>query len=64
MSRRFDSEIEGLLSGFSWEYGFEEIVLISDGNCNGGSCVYSVSGICTRLSWGWSLTVLIAVGCL
>ena len=64
MSKRFDSDVEDFRRGFSGGYSFEEFVLISDGKCNEGSCVCSVSGICTRLSWSWSLTVLIAVGCL
>ena len=50
LSKRLDSDVEGLRSGLSGGYFFEEVVLISDYNCNGGSCVYSVSGICTRLS--------------
>ena len=64
MSKRIDSDVEGFLRGFSGGYILEEVVVISDGNFSGGKCVFSVSGMCTRLSWGWSLTVLIAVGCL
>ena len=53
MSRRFDSDVEGLLSGFSGEYGFNwRSCTDSVGNCNGGSCVSSVSALCTKLSWG------------
>ena len=44
-----DSDVEGLRSGFSGGYSSEEVVLISDGSCNGGSCVYSVTEMCTRL---------------
>ena len=50
LSKRLDSGVKGLRSGFSGGYSFEGVVLISDGNCNGGSCVYSVSGLCKRLS--------------
>ena len=48
--KRFDSDVEGFLRGLSESYTFEEVVLISDGNFSGGKCVYSVSGMCTRLS--------------
>ena len=61
LSKRFDSDVEGFISGFSGGCSLEEVVLISDGSFSGGKRVYSVSGMCTRLSWGWSLTVLIAV---
>ena len=50
LSKRFDSDVEDFLRGFSGGYSFEEFVLISDGYCYGGSCEYSVSGTCTRLS--------------
>ena len=48
--KRFDSGVEGFLRGLSESYTLEEVVLISDGNFSGGKCVYSVSGMCTRLS--------------
>ena len=64
LSKRFDSDVEGFLRALSGGYILEEVVLISDGNFSGGKCVYSVSRMCTRLSLGCSLTVLIAVGCL
>ena len=50
LSRRFDSVVEGFLRGFSGGYILEEVLLISDGNFSGGNCVYSVSGMYTRLS--------------
>ena len=43
LSKRFDSDVEGFLSGFSGGYILEEIVLISDGSFSGCKCVYSVS---------------------
>ena len=49
-SKRFDSDVEGFLRCLSGGYILEEVVLISDGNFSGGKCVYSVSGMCTRLS--------------
>ena len=52
LSKRFDSDVEGFLSGFCGGYILEEVVLISDGSFSGGKCVYSVSGMCTRLSRG------------
>ena len=64
LSKRFDNDVEGFLKELSGGYSLEEVVLISDGSFSGGKCVYSVSGMRTRLSCGWSLTVLIAVGCL
>ena len=50
LSKRFDSDVEGFLRGFSGGYSLEEVVLIFDGNLGGGKSVYSVSGMCTRLS--------------
>ena len=50
LSRRFDSDVDGFLRGFSGGYTLDEVVLISDGSFNGGKCVYSGSGMCTRLS--------------
>ena len=50
LSRRFDSDVESFLRGLSGGYILEEVALISDGISNGGRCVYSVSGMCTRLS--------------
>ena len=46
LSKRFDRDVEGFLRSLSGGYNLEEVVLISDG----GNCVYSVSGMCTRLS--------------
>ena len=42
LSKRFDSDVDDFLRGFSRRYSFEKVVLISYGNCIGGSCVYSV----------------------
>ena len=50
LSKRFESDVEGFLKGLSGGYSLEEVVLISDGSFSGGKCVYSVSGMCTRLS--------------
>ena len=50
LSKRFDSDVDGILSGFNGGYNLEEVVLISDGKFSGGRCVYSVSGMCTGLS--------------
>ena len=50
LSKRFDGDVERFLWGFSGVYILEEVVLISDGSFNGGNCVHSVSGMCTRLS--------------
>ena len=50
LSKRLDSDVEGFLRGFSGRYILEEVVLISYGSFSGGKCVYSVSGMCTRLS--------------
>ena len=50
LSKRFDSDVEGFRRSFSGGYSLEEVMLISDGNFSGGSRVYSVSGMCTRLS--------------
>ena len=50
LSRRFDSDIDGFRRGFSEGYILDEVVLISDGSFSGGKCVYSRSGMCTRLS--------------
>ena len=50
LSKRFDSDVEGFVRGFRAGYILEEVVLISDGSFSGGKCVYSVSGMCTRLS--------------
>ena len=50
VSKRFESDVEGFLREFSGGYILEEEVLISDGSLSEGKCVYSVSGICTRLS--------------
>ena len=47
---RFDSDVEGFRRGFKGGSSFEEVVLSSDGNFSEGNFVYSVSGICTRLS--------------
>ena len=49
LSKRFDSDVEGFLRGLSGGYILEEVVLISDGSFSGGKCVYSASGMCTRL---------------
>ena len=48
--KRFDSDVEGFLRGLSGGYILEEVVLISDGSFSGCKCVYSVSGIGTRLT--------------
>ena len=50
LSERLDSDVEGFSRGLSGGYILEELVLISDGSFSGGKCVYSVSGMCTRLS--------------
>ena len=50
LSKRFDSDVEGFLRGLNGGYSSEEVVLISDGSFSGGKCVYSVSGMRTRLS--------------
>ena len=50
LSKRFDSDVECVLRGLSGGYSLEEVVLISDGSFSGGKCVYSITGICTRLS--------------
>ena len=50
LSKRFDSDVEGFLRGLSGGYSLEEIVMISDDSFSGGKRVYSVSGMCTRLS--------------
>ena len=50
LSKSFDRDVEGLLRGFSGGYQIEEVVLSLDGNSSGGKVVYSVSGMCTRLS--------------
>ena len=50
LSKRFDSDVEGFLRGFSEGYILEDVALISDGNFSGGKCVHSVLGMCTRLS--------------
>ena len=42
--------VEGFERGFRAGYSLEEVLLSSDGNFSGGSFVYSVSGMCTRLS--------------
>ena len=42
LSKMLVSYVEGLRSGFSGGYRLEEVVLIFDGNCNDGSCEYSV----------------------
>ena len=34
LSKRFDRTVDVVLKGFSGRYVFEEVVLISDGNCN------------------------------
>ena len=52
LSESFDRDVDDFPSGFSEGYSFEEVVLISDGNCNGGSCVYSVSRMWTSFSCG------------
>ena len=49
LSKRFDSDV-GFGRGFSGGESFEEVLLSSDGNFSGGNFVYSVSGMCTRLS--------------
>ena len=49
-SKRFDSDVEGFLRGLSGGYILEEVLLISDGSFSGGKGLYSVSGMCTRLS--------------
>ena len=49
LSKRFESDIEGFRRGFSGRYSLEEM-LSSDGNLSGGKRVYSVPGMCTRLS--------------
>ena len=48
--KRFDIDVEGFLKGLSGGYSLEVVVLISDGSFSGGKCVYSVSGMCKRLS--------------
>ena len=50
LSKRFGSDVEDFLRGFSGGYCLEEVVLSSDGILSGGKRVYSVSGMCTRLS--------------
>ena len=50
LAKRFDSDVDGFQRGFSGEYSLEEVLLISVGKFRGGKCVYSVSGISTRLS--------------
>ena len=50
LSKRFDCDVEGFLRGLSGGYSLEEVVLVSDGSFSGGKRVYSVSGMCTRLS--------------
>ena len=50
LSKRFDSDVENFLRGLSGGYSLEKVVLIVDGSFSGGKCVYSVSGMCTRLS--------------
>ena len=50
LSKILDSDVEGFLRNLSGGYILEEVVLISDGSFSGGKCVYSVSGMCTRLS--------------
>ena len=50
LSQRLDSDVEDYRRSFSGGYIFKELLLLSDGNCYGGSCVCSVSGICTRFS--------------
>ena len=45
LSKRFDRDVDDSLRGFSGGYIFEEVVLISDGSCNEGSCVSPVSGM-------------------
>ena len=46
----FDSDVDDFLKSFIGNCILEELLLISDGNSNGGSCVYSVSGVCRRFS--------------
>ena len=50
LSRRFDSDVDDFLRGFSGGYILDEVILISDGIFSGGKCVYSGSGMYTRLS--------------
>ena len=50
LSKRFDSDVESFLRGLREGFILEEVVLISDGSFSGGKSVYSVSGMCTRLS--------------
>ena len=50
LSKRFDSDVEGFRRGFSGGESFEEVLLSSDGHFSRGNFVYSVSGMCTRLS--------------
>ena len=50
LSNTLDSGVEGFRRGFNGGKNFEEVVLSSDGNFSGGNFVYSVSGMCTRLS--------------
>ena len=50
LSKRFNRDLDDFLRPFSGGYIFEEVFLISDGNCKEGSCVYSVSRMCTNIS--------------
>ena len=50
LSERFESDVEGFRRGFRGGYSLDEVLLSSDDNFSGGSRVYSVSGMCTRLS--------------
>ena len=50
LSRRFDSDVDDFLRGFSGGYILDEVVLSSDGSFSGGKCGYARSGMCTRLS--------------
>ena len=50
LSKRFDRELDGFLRGFSGGYNLDVVLFVSDGSCNEGTGVYSVSGICTRFN--------------
>ena len=45
LSKTFDSDVKGFLSGFSRGYILEEVVLVSDGSFSGSKRIFSVRNV-------------------